>query len=478
MAFSFFFYDLETSGVNPRKSRIMQFAGQRTDDNLKPVGNPYNFLIKITDDVLPDPDAILITGITPQKTLQEGISEAEFCKVFKKEIFTPDTCFVGFNNIRFDDEFLRFFLYRNFCDPYGWQWENGCSRWDLLDVVRMTRALRPEGIKWPVDYKGMATNRLELLAKENRLAHAAAHDALSDVKATIAVADMIKTRQPKLFEYLKSVRGKKKVKEFIETGQPFVYSSGKYPSEYEKTTIVQSLGPHPDKQGVLVYDLRHDPGPFLKMNASELASIWKYTKDKDAVRLPVKAFQFNRCPAVAPLGVVDDSAFKRIKLELKAVNKHRTLLLGSKDFYKKLCEALAMLNQSRTDQAALFIDRQLVDEQLYDSFISDQDKNISAYIAAAQPAEISSFESELNDDRLKKLLPLYKARNFPSFLTDEERQEWEKYRAGALTNGKNNSSLARFSRRLNELAENVTDKNKLYLLEELRLYAESIVPEI
>lgn len=456
----------------------MQFAGQRTDENLKPIGEPHDILIKMTDDVLPEPDAILITGITPQRTLEEGIIEAEFCKIFKNEISVPGTCFIGFNSVRFDDEFMRFLLYRNFCDPYSWQWEDNRSRWDLLDVVRMTRALRPEGIKWPVDSEGVPTCRLELLAKENNLSHEAAHDALSDVKATIALAELIKSRQPKLFEFLKSVRNKKKVKEITEVGQPFVYSSGKYPGQYEKTTIVQSVGPSPKNQGVLVYDLRHDPQQFLKMSPAELAQIWKYNKDKEALRLPVKALQFNRCPAIAPLGVLDASAYARIGLDLDTVKKHRAILAGSKEFYAKLCQATEILNKDRDSRPALFPNILEADGRLYDGFISDPDRKVSAQIVKAEPAELSSFAKELKDERLKAILPLYKARNFQKYLTDEERQAWEEYRTLALTSGGGNSSLARFSRRLNDLAGTTSDKNKQYLLEELKLYAESIGPEV
>ena len=456
----------------------MQFAGQRTDENLKPIGEPHNILIKLTDDILPEPDAILITGITPQKSLQDGISEVEFCRIFEEEISIPGTCFIGFNSIRFDDEFMRFMFYRNFHDPYSWQWQDNRGRWDMLDVVRMTRALRPEGIKWPVDSEGVPTNRLELLAKENDLVHDAAHDALSDVKATIALAELIRSYQPKLFEYLKSVRTKQKVKEFIAQGQPFVYSSGKYSGKYEKTTVVHNIGPHPNQQGVLVYDLRHNPAPFLKMSPKELAEIWKYNKDKDAVRLPVKALQHNRCPAIAPLGVVDGSAFDRIGLSLETVKKHRATLIGDENFYTNVCEAVELLNKTRIEQTALIADSQVVDEQLYDGFISDSDKKVSQQIVRAEPDSLSSFENRLQDKRLKELLPLYKARNFQNILTDEERQAWEIHCIRALTGGGGNSSLAKFSRRLNDLAEKATDKNKQYLLEELKLYAESILPEV
>ena len=189
---TFFFYDLETSGLNPREDRVMQFAGQRTDMDLNSLGDPISFLVKLPDDTLPSPYAVKVTGITPQQTQLDGLTEAEFAKFLAQEIFTPGTIATGYNNIRFDDEFIRHLFWRTFRDPYEWSWKDGRSRWDLLDVVRLTRALRPEGIKWPVDKDGKATNRLELITRQNKISHASAHDALSDVNALIGVTKLIK----------------------------------------------------------------------------------------------------------------------------------------------------------------------------------------------------------------------------------------------------------------------------------------------
>ena len=256
---TFFFYDLETSGLNARSDRIMQFAGQRTDMELNPVGEPANILVKMTDDALPSPEAIMVTKITPQSTLRDGILEAEFVKYIVEEIFVPNTIAVGYNTVRFDDEFMRAILWRNFYDPYEWEWKDGRSRWDILDVVRLTRALRPEGIEWPVREDGMPTNRLELITKLNGVAHEHAHDALSDVYATIAVAKLIRDKQPELFEYLLKMRDKKEVRKLVnlDNKQPFVYASGRYSNDYNKTTVVLPIAPGRNGN-VLVYDLRHN----------------------------------------------------------------------------------------------------------------------------------------------------------------------------------------------------------------------------
>src|SRR5437868_11761308 len=208
---TFYFFDVETSGFNPRDDRIMQFAGQRTDMDLQPIGEPDNILVKITADVLPQPDAVLVHGITPQKTLAEGITEAELAKYLTSQVFTKDTIAIGYNNIRFDNDFIRFTFWRNFTDAYEWCWKDGCSTWDLLDVVRMTRALRPEGIIWPFAPDGKPSNKLEYLSSINGLDHADVHDALSDVQASIGVARLIKSKQSKLFDYLLEHRSKNKV---------------------------------------------------------------------------------------------------------------------------------------------------------------------------------------------------------------------------------------------------------------------------
>lgn len=256
---TFFFYDLETSGLNAREDRVMQFAGQRTDMELNPIGEPVNILVKMTEDALPSPGAIMVTKITPQDTLRDGITEAEFVKFVTEEVFVPNTIAVGYNTVRFDDEFMRATLWRNFYDPYEWEWKDGRSRWDILDVVRLTRALRPEGINWPFREDGAPTNRLELITKLNGVAHEHAHDALSDIYATIAVAKLIKEKQPKLFDFLLKMRDKKEIKKYVnlDNKQPFVYASGRYANEFNKTTVAFPLTSGRNGN-VLVYDLRYN----------------------------------------------------------------------------------------------------------------------------------------------------------------------------------------------------------------------------
>jgi exodeoxyribonuclease-1 len=491
---TFYFYDLETSGINPRAQRIMQFAGQRTDENLNPIGEPQNWLIKLTDEVLPDPDAVLITGISPQKTIEEGYTEAEFLKLFSDEVLQPDTVICGFNTIRFDDEFMRMTLWRNFYDPYEWQWQDGRSRWDMLDLVRMVRALRPEGIQWPFEERlidagehgqqntagkitvKVASNRLELLTKANNLLHEAAHDALSDVNATIAVAKLLKEKQPQMFNYLLGMRDKKKVKELVnlDEKQPFVYTSGRYEAEHHKTTIAFPLTS--GKNGnVLVYDLRYDPSDFVNLSEKELASkvfaSWEERKKEGFVKLPVKELQYNRAPAVAPLGVLtQNDGWERVGLSESLVQKHLGILLAHPDFAEKV--------RSVFEGTRDFKPVADPDFQLYDGFVSDADKTKMRAVRAGDENSLADMGIEFGDERLEKLLPRYKARNFQRSLNASERELWEDYRAARIIDGTNGQhSLAQFGKRLAELSVKYSSDNaKQFLLQELQLYAESIAP--
>lgn len=475
MTKSLYFYDLETTGFNAARARIMQFAGQRTELNLKQIGEPQNILIKLSPDILPDPGAILITGITPQQTINEGISEVDFLRLFHDEIVTKETIFVGFNSVRFDDEFMRYIHYRNFYDPYEWQWRDGRAKWDLLDVIRMMRALRPEGINWPeVDNK--PTNRLELLTEANKISHEGAHDALSDVIALIDLARLVMDKQPKLFDFLLNMMtNKNKINSLINENDAFVYTSGKYSGDFEKTTVVGKLIDHPKRQGVLVFDLRFDPNDYADLSVDELVTAWRPT-DPDQPRLPIKALMFNRCPAIAPISVLDEESQKRIKLSKKGINENYSKLQIIKpSFSKKIIEALDTLDKSQEQKYSQ--QETGVDAQLYNGFFSEKDRQLMSILRDTNPSELSSLSIKFGDKRLNKLLPLYKARNYPKTLAPEETQEWEKYRSKQLLSGGENSLISNYFKQLNELSNDPKlDNNKRFLIEEMKIYGESIIP--
>ena len=436
--------------------------------NLEPVGEPYNLLVTLNDDTLPSPDALMVTGITPQKTVEEGYTEAQFARMLSEEIFTPETIAVGFNNIRFDDEFIRHLLWRNFHDPYEWSWKDGRSRWDLLDVVRLTRALRPEGINWPLDDKGDPSNRLELITSANGIAHENAHDALADVTALIAVTKLIKQKQPQLYDYLLKMRDKKVVQQLVNVDdkKPFVYASGRYDKEFAKTTVAFPLTTSRNG-GVVVYDLRYDPMPFVDLSVEELAKkifvSWEERQAEDFIKLPVKELQYNRCPAVAPLGVLEQGdGWQKISLDLATVQKHQNILLDNPDFAEKL--------RSIFENKPAFKKLPDPEAQLYDGFLNDRDRLRVEAVRNADERELADFHPEFQDERLAPLLLHYKARNFPRSLSEDDLAQWETWRAQHLQ-----AQLPQFMVFLQRLAPTATDEQQ-FILQELQLWAEAVLP--
>jgi exodeoxyribonuclease-1 len=300
------------------------------------------------------------------------------------------------------------------------------------------------------------------------------------VQATIALATLIRDKQPKLFEFLLKMRDKREVAKLVQKAEPFVYTSGKYAGEFEKTTAAVMLTEHPENQGALVYDLRYDPTPFLKMNVEELVAAWRYSKDPEAVRLPVKTLKYNRCPAVAPLGVInDDATWQRLGLTPAVVTRHlNTLQKNQAEFVTKLLEAVARMDAEQAKAQTSLVDNRLtVDARLYDGFVGPRDKQAMRAVRTASPQALNdALANSLKDDRLKSLLPLYKARNYPIALSAEERVEWEGYCRHQLFEDGPSSRLAQYFARLQELAAGKLTRNQEYLLEELQLYGQSLVP--
>lgn len=468
MSQTFFFYDLETSGLSGQRDRIMQFAGQRTDMELNAVGDPINVLVVLNDDTLPSPEALFVTGITPQQTVSDGYTESQFARLLLEDVFTDDTITVGFNNIRFDDEFIRHLMWRNFRDPYEWSWRDGRSRWDMLDVVRMTRALRPDGIRWP-EVDGKATNRLELITKENSIDHFKAHDALSDVVALIAVTSLIKQKQPQLYEYLLKMREKNEVKKLVnlDNKQPFVYTSGRYDGEYHKTTVAFPLTAG-NNGNVVVYDLRVDPAQFIDLDTKNLAkkfyATWDERQAEGFIGLPVKELQFNRAPAVAPIAVLEkEDGWKRIGLDMETVEKHRTILLSAPHF----AENIRSLFESRPE----YKKSSDPEGQLYDGFLSDADRLRVQTVAAADERTLADMHPEFQDERLSALLLHYKARNFPRSMSADESIAWEKWRLGRIQD-----QLPGFMKSMERLSRQTLTDEQQFILQELQLWLDNIAP--
>ena len=478
---TFFFYDLETSGFSPQNDRIMQFAGQRTDENLNRIGEPINILVRLNDDVLPSPSALMVTKISPQKTVEEGYTEAEFSKMLVEEYFTPDTVIVGYNNVRFDDVHIQHLLWRNFYPPYDWQWKDSRSRWDLLDVVRMIRALRPEGINWPfVVNEGtgekFAANKLELLTKENGILHENAHDAMSDVDGLIDVARLLKEKQPQIFDYLFKIRSKNEVQKLVnlENPKPFVYTSGRFKVEFEKTTVAFPIAPAKN-QNVIVWDLRFSPEKFIDWSEDQILENitvdFETRSSDDFEPIAAKILQYNKCPAVAPMGVLTEENQQRLKIDLAEIQKNLDILRKNPHFAENLRSAFERRSEVFQDKSSA--EKPAPEARLFEGFVSRSDDIKIEAVRNSTDRELADFHPDFADERLTDLLLHYKARSFPKSLSSQEKELWEEYRVKNLQ-----KMMPNFMKEFQEIANNQNlNSQEEYILEEIKLWLENILPE-
>lgn len=417
---SIFWYDYETTGINPRCDRPLQVAGIRTDHELNEIDAPVNLYCQPSEDILPHPAACAITGITPSRLAEQGLSEADFMTRVHTQLAAPGTCGAGYNTLRFDDEMTRYSLYRNFFDPYAREWQGGNSRWDLIDVVRAAYALRPDGLVWPTDDEGRVTLKLERLTAANGIDHGNAHEALSDVRATIALARLIREKQPKLYDWLFQLRSKQKVMDQIRLLQPMVHISGRFSAARSYVGVVLPLAWHPrNKNALIVCDLHLDPQGLLDLDAETLRQRLYTRRDQlaeDELPVPFKLIHINKCPVVAPLSVLRAEDQQRLGLDMALYQARALRLSDAQQVWKDKVSAIYASED--------FTSSEDPEQQLYDGFIGDRDRRLCEQVRATDPGQLAREQWPFDDERLPELLFRYRARNFPDTLNFEEQERW------------------------------------------------------
>ncbi|GAB3318631.1 exodeoxyribonuclease I [Luteimonas notoginsengisoli] len=439
MPASFLFYDLETFGTDPRRSRIAQFAAIRTDAQLNEVEAPVEFFVKPADDLLPSPMATLVTGIAPQDALRDGVTEAEaFARIFE-EMARPETCTLGYNSLRFDDEFIRHGLFRNFRDPYEREWRGGNSRWDLLDVMRLGHALRPDGIEWPRREDGATSFRLEHLAAANNVRIGDAHEALSDVRALIGMARLLRKSQPRLWEHAARLRDKRHVATLLDTiaMTPVLHVSQRYPATRLCAAAVLPLARHPRIESrVIAFDLDSEPDALLDLDAEAIADRL-YVRAADLpegeTRIPLKEIHLNRCPALIQWAHLREADFTRLCIDPALVEARAVRLRAAAPaLAEKVRRVFANVAEREPSDA---------DAGLYDGFIGDGDKRRCADVRATPPQALGARDFGFQDPRLTELLFRYRARNWPETLSAAEQARWDAYRRRRLVDDSGLSEL-------------------------------------
>ena len=471
---TFFWHDYETFGRVPRRDRPSQFAGVRTDADLNEIDAPLMQYCQPAPDFLPEPEACLLTGITPQLCLEKGVPEYRFADAIEQQLARPCTVGVGYNSIRFDDEVTRHLFWRNLIDPYAREWQNDCGRWDLLDVVRTTWALRPEGIEWPVHEDGKPSFKLEHLTVANKLVHAAAHDALSDVRATIAVARLIKATHPRLWDFCLKLRSKHEVVREMGAGKPFLHVSSMYGTERGCIALVWPIAPHPtNKNEITVWDLAADPAELFTLSVDEIRTRMFTRSDelpKGVTRLPIKTIHINKSPIViGNLKTLNDAMAAKWRLDIPLALRHADAIARKASLLAGMWPAIyeRPAREGTTD----------VDEDLYGGFVGNEDRRTLQKLRTLNGAQLAAKPPVFDDVRLNELVFRYRARNFPETLCTGEQEQWAVHRAHRLHNGAGGgSTLEAFFERIDALGEDADERGQ-GILGALVDYATEIAPE-
>ncbi|HCN45461.1 MAG TPA: exodeoxyribonuclease I, partial [Pseudomonas sp.] len=340
-------------------------------------------------------------------------------------------------------------------------------RWDLIDTVRTAYALRPEGIEWP-QVDGRVSLRLELLSAANGIHHGQAHEALSDVRATIALARLIRQKQPRLYEWLFELRSKHKVLDQIHLLQPLVHISGRFSAARNYLGVVLPLAWHPENRNALIVcDLHQDIAPLLTEDSEVLRERLYMRREEmpdGQLPIPLKLLHINRCPVVAPLAVLRKEDQQRLGLDMSELLRRGEQLIAAREQWEsKLAPIYAGKDFSASEDP---------EQQLYDGFFGDRDRRLCEQVRKADPQELATGQWMFDDPRLTDLLFRYRARNFPSSLDETEQVQWRTFCQQRLTDEAMGAphTLAAFEAALAEAMAR-TEGAQRALLEEWRLHA-------
>ncbi len=466
MTETIYWYDFETTGTDSILDRAIQFAGVRTDFDLNIIGSPMTLYCQPGEDVVPSPEAVSVTGIMMSELGRQGLSEAAFCARILEQFSIPETCVAGYNSIRFDDEFTRQMLYRNFFEPYAREWRSGNSRWDVIDLFRMAYALRPEGMEWPHNEMGVPSFRLEILTHANGIGHEDAHDAVSDVLATIELTRLLKEKQERLFAYLFNLRSKKQVlRQLYPLGKSaLVHVSSMYPAKQGCLCVVVPLCNHPtNTNGIICYDLSVSPDVLIAATSEEVHHlVFSATTelDKTETRLPLKTIHINRCPAIAPMATLNDGIAVRLGVDKEVCQRHLKQLQQASGIVEKIVDAFEIHH---------FAELTDPDFMLYQGdFFGRNDLEVMADLRQARPERLAEFAGRFQDSRLDEMLFRYRARNYPRLLDETDSARWKRFK---LSRWKGGSVV---DDAIEKTSAYIEDKGELPYLIDLRKYLQKI----
>lgn len=287
-------------------------------------------------------------------------------------------------------------------------------------------ALRPEGIRWRQREDGGTSFKLEHLAEDNGLREGDAHEALSDVRATLGLARLIRSTQPRLWDYALKLRDKRHVGDLVDPmrQQPLLHVSQRYPASRLCAAPVLPLTRHPQFDGrVIVFDLASDPRPLLDLDADTIAArlfVASGALPEGVERMALKEIHLNRSPMLVQWTHLRDDDFQRLMIDPDTVLANAEhLRKAGPQLAEKIRRVYAKEREFPPSDA---------DGALYDRFLPDSDRRMFPLLRGTPPQRLHEADFPFRDARLRELFFRYRARNWPQTLAFTEQDRWNELR--------------------------------------------------
>ena len=360
----FVVYDTETTGLSKAFDQITQIAAIRTDAEFTIIDENYDVLNqrgRRLPWIVPSPGAMLVTGASADDYERCGTSHYEMMGVVAGAFaeWAP-AIFIAFNGLRFDEELLRTNLFSTLHPPYLTS-AAGCGRADAYLMLKTICAIMPGAIVIP-EIDGKPCLKLGAVLRANNLAFAEAdaHDALADVKGTIALIKLMKSRAPAIFDHLLCMAYRREAQDFIEANTIFRRITWFGSPQNALATRIAANPANPNQ--IALFDLAHDPAPYLNLSVEELAEALR------ASPRVISTIKLNAQPTLLPCAMVPASPDDTDDYTMEARVVSITL---ATDFQQNVATAMQLLQERYPSSPH-------VEEQLYEGFPSWADKHLAA----------------------------------------------------------------------------------------------------
>ena len=401
------FYDFETSGLDKWYDIPLDGAFILTDENLNKL-DEYSFKIALPTGLMPSPIGLLVNK-ADLKTIFDGPFYFDaMADLHKKLSSWGPACYIGMNNINFDEHFMRQGFYKSMQDVYLTN-TNGNTRADLLPILHCVKKLSPNALSFPETEDKEPIFKLDQVAPLNGFEHNA-HNSMGDVIATIQISKIIQERCPTIWQSALECNSKLNVKQKAESMIAFCYGTYNFKrqADFGIYTLVgfSSLKGH--EHEMLVFDLTHDLEAY---NDASMEDMQKLVRSKDS---PFRVIKINNSPILLPSSyaslVVEDGVEEKIYLE-------KALELNSN--YNFRANAIKALENTTKKYPASSI----LEKQIYSGFVQPEDKAIIAEFLESFWEDKFHIAKYFKDPRMKEIAHLMIYHHKPEALPNDIRQQ-------------------------------------------------------